>query len=109
MIDQPEVQWTVAGASCLLAVLSVILWWREADPPPPPGTDGPLLRIDINSASEQEISLLPEIGPATARAIIEDRAARGPFVRVDDLGRVRGIGPKTIEAIRPYIQQADAP
>lgn len=102
MIDQPEVQWTVAGASCLLAVLSVILWWRAADPPPP-GIDGPLLRIDVNSAGEQEISLLPEIGPATARAIIEDRAARGPFGSIDDLGRVRGIGPKTIEAIRPYI------
>jgi len=38
----------------------------------------------------------------TARRIVEVRAA-GPFKSADDLRRVKGIGPKTLEAIRPFV------
>jgi competence protein ComEA len=60
-------------------------------------------KIDINAADWPELALLPEIGPALAQRIVEDRRQRGPFASIDDLDRVRGIGPRTLEAIRPYL------
>ncbi|MDZ4754855.1 MAG: helix-hairpin-helix domain-containing protein [Phycisphaerae bacterium] len=59
-------------------------------------------QINVNRATRDELSLLPSIGPALADRIIEDRVARGPFVSLDDLGRVRGVGPATIAAIAPH-------
>jgi len=60
------------------------------------------LRIDINSATWREIALLPGVGEATARAVVADREAKGPFTSVDDLTRVAGIGEKTVAGIAPY-------
>lgn len=59
------------------------------------------IRIDVNQAGAAELALLPEVGPSMAEAILADRARHGPFATVDDLRRVRGIGPATLEAIRP--------
>lgn len=61
-------------------------------------------RIDLNSASSQELQQLPRIGPKTAERIIEFRATYGPFRSVDDLVQVRGIGPKTLERLRPLVR-----
>jgi competence protein ComEA len=70
-----------------------------------PVESGPTsLRIDVNSASAAELELLPRIGSTLAARIVEDRAARGPFARVEDLDRVRGIGPKTVELLRPHVR-----
>ena len=55
--------------------------------------------VNINSASVQELSLLPGIGPKTAEAII---AAR-PFQSTQDLVRVKGIGPKRLEKMAAYL------
>ena len=66
--------------------------------PPPPRTP-----IDINSASHAELLLLPGVGDATASRIIDERTQGGPFARVDDLCRVRGIGPRRLAALRPYV------
>lgn len=60
-------------------------------------------RIDINRADWPEFALLPNIGDEMARQIVASRAAGGPFLSHDDLRRVRGIGPKTLESIRPYL------
>lgn len=60
-------------------------------------------RIRVNSADEEMLATLPGIGPAKARAIVEDRKARGPFRDLADLGRVRGIGPATLEALAPLV------
>jgi competence protein ComEA len=61
-------------------------------------------QLDINEADWPEFSVLPGIGEALARRIVESRAARGPFADLDELRRVRGIGPKTLERIRPYLR-----
>jgi competence ComEA-like helix-hairpin-helix protein len=61
------------------------------------------VRIALNEASEAELALLPEIGDRTAAAIVADRGANGPFTSVEDLQRIRGIGPATVEAIRPFV------
>lgn len=58
--------------------------------------------IDINSAGADELAALPEVGPAMARAIVEDRERRGPFGSVGELERVRGIGPATVRALAPF-------
>jgi competence protein ComEA len=56
--------------------------------------------ININTASAAELELLPQIGPTLAARIVADRTAGGPFASLDDLERVRGIGPRTVEKIR---------
>ncbi|MDZ7373012.1 MAG: helix-hairpin-helix domain-containing protein [candidate division KSB1 bacterium] len=62
----------------------------------------PLL-LDLNRASAKELEKLPRIGPALAQRIVEARQRRGGFKRVEDLLEVKGIGKKTLEAIRPYV------
>lgn len=68
----------------------------------PSPTQPTLAPIDINTATEAELSALPRIGPALARRIVEDRAVSGAYSSIDDLDRVPGIGPRTVEAIRPH-------
>lgn len=60
-------------------------------------------RIDINRATAEELESLPRIGPRTAERIIDFRRTYGPFHQVEDLLQVRGIGAKTLEALRPGI------
>jgi competence protein ComEA len=59
----------------------------------------PTQRIDINNAASAEIEKLPGVGPVLASKIIAGR----PYRVVDDLDRVRGIGPKLMQKIRPYV------
>jgi competence protein ComEA len=61
------------------------------------------LAIDVNVASTAELESIPGIGPTRAAAIVADRDHLGPFPDVDALERVKGIGPATVEAIRPYV------
>ncbi|MBX3002262.1 MAG: ComEA family DNA-binding protein [Caldilineaceae bacterium] len=56
-------------------------------------------KININTASADQLTSLPGIGPARAAAIVAGR----PYATVDDLERVSGIGPKTIEQLRDLI------
>lgn len=58
--------------------------------------------ININAASTTELEELPGVGPVTAAAIIDYRTRYGPFAAVDDLIDVSGIGPATLEEIRPF-------
>lgn len=69
-------------------------------------------RIDINSASWVEWTQIEGIGEVTAQKIVDDRKANGPFRRVKDLLRVKGIGPKILEKMRPFLREPseqDAP
>jgi competence protein ComEA len=68
-------------------------------------------KVDINEADWPELTLLPGIGETLARRIVQSRKEDGPFLDHDQLQRVHGIGPKTLEAIRPHllpIPDADA-
>jgi competence ComEA-like helix-hairpin-helix protein len=66
-------------------------------------------RIDLDRADAKELERLPGIGPALARRIVVDRAARGPFRAPQALLRVKGIGPRTLERIRPYLSAPAGP
>ncbi len=60
-------------------------------------------RLNINLAGVEELDSLPGIGPAKARAIVEDRSRNGRFQTVEELTRVKGIGPKMLEKIKNSI------
>ena len=59
--------------------------------------------ININTADIKELEKLPRIGPATAKKILDLRKEKGGFKKKEDLLEVKGIGPKTLEKIRPFI------
>jgi competence protein ComEA len=58
--------------------------------------------INVNQASATELQRLPRIGPVLSQRIIDERA-KAPFKSIDELRRVKGIGPKTLEGLRPYV------
>jgi competence protein ComEA len=62
-----------------------------------------LYPIDVNRAGAALLEELPGIGPSKARAILEERAAHGPFRDAEDLTRVRGIGPGTVRRFQDLI------
>ena len=59
--------------------------------------------ININTAKKQNLVKLPKIGTVTAERIIRFRDDYGPFKSIDDLLKVKGIGPKTLEKLKPQI------
>ena len=59
--------------------------------------------VDLNQADWPELANLPDVGETLARRIVESRDAQGPFVDLDDLQRVKGIGPKTVDRLQPYL------
>ena len=64
---------------------------------------GPTAPLDVNRATAEQLDELPGVGPATAGAIVTERERHGPFVDVDDLLRVPGIGPAKLEALRDSV------
>ena len=59
--------------------------------------------VNINTAVKQELMALPKIGPITAERIIRFRDDFGPFQSIDDLAKIKGIGPKTLERLKTRI------
>lgn len=60
-------------------------------------------KLDLNRATLEQFQQLPGIGPALARRLIDHRHASGQFRSVEDLRKVKGIGPKRIERLRPLV------
>jgi len=67
-----------------------------------PGTVGGTL-VNVNTAAESELETLTGVGPVLAAAILQYRTDHGPFTSVDQLEDVSGIGPATLEALRPQV------
>lgn len=60
-------------------------------------------KINVNSATAEQLDQLPRVGPKVAQRIVEYRTAHKGFRTVDELRNVKGVGPKVLEAIRPYV------
>ncbi|MFZ5439805.1 MAG: ComEA family DNA-binding protein [Myxococcota bacterium] len=58
--------------------------------------------VNLNTATAQQLDLLPGIGAKAARRIIEFRA-KTPFAKVEDLRKVKGFGPKKLEKLKPFL------
>jgi len=67
------------------------------------------LPIDVNRASAEALQAVPGLGPSRSAAIVSERRTGGAFADVDALSRVRGIGPATVERLRPFITAEPAP
>lgn len=61
-------------------------------------------QIDLNSANWVELTQLEGIGPTLAHRIVADRETNGPFAAVDELQRVKGIGPRTVARVRDKVK-----
>src|SRR5512136_2309520 len=66
-----------------------------------PGSGSP--QVNINTATVQELQLLPRVGPALAQRIVDFRTANGPFKASEELVRVKGIGEKSFARLAPYV------
>lgn len=60
--------------------------------------------IDLNSATADDLDVLPGVGPVTAAAIVAWREANGRFAQVDQLGDVDGIGPVRLDKLRDHVR-----
>jgi comEA protein len=60
-------------------------------------------KLNINTASEEQLVLLPGVGPAKAERVVTWRTKHGAFKRVADLRHVKGFGYKTIKKLEPYL------
>jgi competence protein ComEA len=60
--------------------------------------------VRLSTATVDELTQLPGIGPSKARAIVEDRRKNGPFRTVESLRRVPGIGAATLDRIRNLVR-----
>jgi competence protein ComEA len=102
-----------AGVAVLLAagLASMLGWWIvqggcrrrlvELERAEPQTAE---FQVDLNEADWPELVQLPGIGETLARRIVDSRRREGPFVDHDDLQRVRGIGPKTLDRVRGYLR-----
>lgn len=61
------------------------------------------LKLDLNTASLGDLLLVPHLRPGIAAAIVAGRS-RKPWANLDDLLEIRGVGPKTIQKLRAYLE-----
>jgi competence protein ComEA len=61
-------------------------------------------KIDINRAGTEELATIPGIGKSLAQRIVDFRDEHGAFTRVEDLLKVKGIGEKSFQKIRPHVK-----
>jgi competence protein ComEA len=84
-------------AAVLWTIASVSGAYADADPPVG-------VVVNLNTASLEELQYLPGVGETRARAILAARQARGGFKTVDELVEVKGIGPASLERLRPHVR-----
>jgi competence protein ComEA len=92
----------VAAALALAITLSAGLASAAAKP-------APAGKVNINSASADQLSALPGVGPKLAARIVEHRQKSGAFKSVQELMNVKGVGEKNFEKLQPYLTTGEAP
>ena len=77
------------------------------EPSPPSGGSAPAGKVNINTATAEELDTLPGIGPAIAQRIIDYRTVNGPFKSIEEITLVSGIGDATYEKFKDRIAVSD--
>ena len=95
---------------CVLALCFVLLCGsmpalaQKADADSAPaGEKTAASKINLNSATAEQLTSIPGIGPATAKLIIEHRTKAGKFNRIEELMNIRGIGEKKFQQIKDLL------
>jgi len=81
----------------ILAVIVSLPLLATAAPATPDGV------VNINTASAEQLQLLPRVGPTVAERIISFREANGAFKKLEELVAVKGIGESSLERLRPFV------
>ena len=64
-------------------------------------------RINVNKAGREALKTLPGIGPAYSKRIIVYREKNGGFKTIEELKKIKGIGPKRLEKLKPFVKLKD--
>ena len=83
----------IAGILLAVIALSAILYWKMTHNPA-------TMILDVNKATSAQLEYLPGVGKVTAGAIINGR----PYQSIEDLKKVKGIGEKNFEKMKPRIK-----
>jgi competence protein ComEA len=86
----------LGAAACLAVALAAVA--QAADSPGLTGV------VNVNTASLEELQLLPGIGESRAQAMVELRKRRGGFKSLEELKEVKGIGDASLDRLRPYVR-----
>lgn len=93
--------WTTASAAP--TVVASAAKAEEPEVRAAPVKKAPTGRINLNTATEEQLMLLPTVGPAKAERIVAWRKKNGGFKRIADLRRVKGFGYKTFKRLEPLL------
>ena len=69
----------------------------------------PAGKVNLNTASVEQLETLPGVGPKLAERIVEHRQKSGTFKTAEELINVRGIGEKSFAKLQPYVSVGEAP
>jgi competence protein ComEA len=97
-----ELRRAALGAAALVLLSLAPAWAQTGAKSVDPGS-GLVGVVNVNTATPDELELLPGVGPSRARAIVEYRTEHGSFEKVEDLLAVDGIGARALERMRPHV------
>lgn len=113
----PPPVWTPGATNAALVVACVLfgsVLYRAWGVVERPRGDMPILRavdandrLDLNAANESLLAAVPGVGKTLAARVVEDREANGPYEHVEDLRRVKGIGPATLTKLSRHLAVYD--
>lgn len=69
--------------------------------------EAPAAKVNINTATVEQLSELPGVGEKLAARIVEHRQKQGPFKSTQELMNVKGIGEKNLQKLQPYLTVTD--
>jgi competence protein ComEA len=107
MLSRSDGRWALVVAVIALGVLGLGLLTRGPLPPDAwEGLDGApsVGTLDLNRAGVPRLKDLPQVGPTLAQRIVRYRLVAGPYPSPDALRHVPGIGPETLQKLRPHLQ-----
>lgn len=87
----------MVATAMLVAIVAGLPTWAASAKPQLSGV------VNINTASAEELELLPGVGETRAAAILESRKSQGSFKSIEALLDVKGIGPAMLEQMRPHV------